>query len=385
MKPIRNIAIFIPHLGCPFRCCFCQQQKISATQRHPSLPQVQAIIETALLTIPPESEVEVAFFGGTFTSLSEKLQDDYLKCAQPYLQNGKIKGIRLSTRPDAIDIDRLRALQQRGVTTIELGVQSLNDEVLRLSGRGYQSTQVVTASEMIHSVGIRLGIQLMIGLPGDNRHRDMETTQQTIALAPAMVRIYPTLVIAGTELEQEFRAGNYMPLGLEEAVDITARMYCLFTQAHIPVIRMGLHPSEDLQHSDTVVAGPFHPAFGERVLQKVALDQARCLLGNYLLSKNSSQDPTLYCPPREYSQLVGPGRSNIAALKTEFGLAELKVMPDQNLSSGSLGVGDLHRGIASVLTREQYLETIICSLSKGAPVEGSSETTEEVCRVNGYV
>lgn len=359
MKPTRNIAIFIPHLGCPFRCCFCQQQKISATQRPPSLPQVQEIIETALSTIPSESEVEVAFFGGTFTSLPEELQNDYLECAQPYLQNGQIKGIRLSTRPDAIDINRLWALQQRGVTTIELGVQSLNDEVLKLSGRGYQSPQVVAASEMIHAVGIRLGIQLMVGLPGDNWYRDMETTRQTIALCPDMVRIYPTLVIDGTELEQEFRAGNYRPLSLAEAVDITANMYCLLTRAHIPVIRMGLHPSEELQDSDTVVAGPFHPAFGELVLQKVALDQARCLLKNYLSPIDFGQGFILYCPPREYSQLVGPGRSNIAALQTEFGLAELKVKPDQALSPGSIGVGDLHRGIASILAREEYLDTII--------------------------
>jgi histone acetyltransferase (RNA polymerase elongator complex component) len=179
MKQTRNIAIFIPHLGCPFRCCFCQQQKISATQHPPSISQVQEIIETALVTIPSESDVEVAFFGGTFTSLPEQLQNDYLECVQPYLKNRNIRGIRLSTRPDAIDINRLEALQQRGVTTIELGVQSLDNEVLRLSGRGYQSAQVVAASEMIHTSGIRLGIQLMVGLPGDNRQRDLETTRRT--------------------------------------------------------------------------------------------------------------------------------------------------------------------------------------------------------------
>ncbi|MDI9480975.1 MAG: elongator complex protein 3 [Syntrophomonadaceae bacterium] len=358
MKQTRNIAIFIPHLGCPFRCCFCQQQKISATQHPPSISQVQEIIETALVTIPSESDVEVAFFGGTFTSLPEQLQNDYLECVQPYLKNRNIRGIRLSTRPDAIDINRLEALQQRGVTTIELGVQSLDNEVLRLSGRGYQSAQVVAASEMIHTSGIRLGIQLMVGLPGDNRQRDLETTRRTIALSPAMVRIYPTLIIAGTELEQEFRAGNYEPLSLEEAVEITANMYGLFTRAHIPVIRMGLHPSEELQQSDTVVAGPFHPAFGELVLQKVALEQARCLLKNHLSSQISVQEPILFCPPREYSQLVGPGRINIAALQTEFGLKELKVKSDQTLSSGSMGIGDMHRGITSVLTRERYLASI---------------------------
>ena len=321
MKQTRNIAIFIPHLGCPFRCCFCQQQKISATQRPPSISLVQEIIETALVTIPSESDVEVAFFGGTFTSLPEQLQNDYLECVQPYLKNTNIRGIRLSTRPDAIDINRLEALQQRGVTTIELGVQSLDNEVLRLSGRGYQSAQVVAASEMIHTSGIRLGIPLMVGLPGDNRQRDLETTRRTIALCPATVRIYPTLIIAGTELEQEFRAGNYEPLSLEEAVEITANMYGLFTRAHIPVIRMGLHPSEELQQSDTVLAGPFHPAFWRTgSCKKVALEQARCLLKKtFIIPDICRQEPILFCPPREYSQLVRARRINIAALQPSSG------------------------------------------------------------------
>jgi histone acetyltransferase (RNA polymerase elongator complex component) len=358
MKPIRNIAIFIPHLGCPFRCCFCQQQKISSALRPPSRAQVINDIETALLTIPPECDVEAAFFGGTFTSIPEKLQDDYLECVQPYLDNGQIKGIRLSTRPDAIDMDRLGHLKQRGVTTIELGVQSLNEEVLWLAERGYQPDQVIESCQKIHAAGIRLGIQLMVGLPGDNLQRDLDTTRQSIGLAPDMVRIYPTLVLAGTELEKAFRAGNYLPLSLEEAVNITAAMYLLFAQAHIPVIRMGLHPSQELQRSDTIVAGPFHPAFGELVLQKVALDQARCLLNQYLPTTASGKDIILYCPPREYSQLVGPGRSNIIALQTEFGLEKLRVKSDESLPSGSLGVGDCCRGLDETLNREQYLQTL---------------------------
>lgn len=359
MKQTRNIAIFIPHLGCPFRCCFCQQQKISDTLRHPSPDQVQIDIETALRTIPAgtDVDVEVAFFGGTFTSIPEKMQNDYLECARPYLENGQIKGIRISTRPDAVDEERLREIKQRGVTTIELGVQSLDEVVLRLSGRGYEPGQVIEACQMIHNMGIRLGIQLMIGLPGDNLERDLETTRQSIELAPDMIRIYPTLVIRGTQLEQAYRDGSYQPLSLEKAVDITAAMYMRFKQANIPVIRMGLHPGEELQQSDTIVAGPFHPAFGELVLQKVALQHARFLIRAYLPTAASKQALILCCPPREYSQLVGPRRSNIIMLKKEFGLDELAVKPDQSLQPGSIGVGD-NQGVMAVLTREQYLQSI---------------------------
>jgi len=357
MKQTRNIAIFIPHLGCPFRCCFCQQQKISATLRYPSPAQVTEYIETALGTISAGTDVEVAFFGGTFTSIPEEMQNAYLDCARPYLEKGQIQGIRLSTRPDAVDVNRLRELEKRGVTTIELGVQSLDEEVLRLSGRGYEPEQVVEACRMIHNTSIRLGIQLMVGLPGDNLQRDLETTRKSIELAPDMVRIYPTLVIQGTELEQAYREGRYHPLTLEEAVEITTAMYMRFTRANIPVIRMGLHPSEDLQQAGTVAAGPFHPAFGELVLQKAALEQARSLIKAYVPAAASNQALVLYCPPREYSQLVGPQRSNILTLKREFGLDELAVKSDPGLHPGSIGVGD-NQGIIKVLTREQYLQSI---------------------------
>jgi len=357
MKRTRNIAIFIPHLGCPFRCCFCQQQRISDTLHYPSPAQVKDHIETALSTIPAGTDVEVAFFGGTFTSIPEKMQNDYLECARPYLEKGKVKGIRLSTRPDAIDGERLKELKRRGVTTIELGVQSLDTEVLRLSERGYEPDQVVKACQMIHYAGIRLGIQLMVGLPGDNFRKDLDTTRQVIQLHPDMVRIYPTLVIKGTELEQAFHEGRYQPLTLEEAVDITAAMYMRFRRAHIPVIRMGLHPGEELQRTDTVVAGPFHPAFGELVLQKVALEQARFLIKAYLPTADNHQALILFCPPRELSQLVGPQRSNILALQKEFGLNELAVKSDESLPSGSIGAGN-HQGMTAVLTREQYLQSI---------------------------
>jgi len=357
MKQTRNIAIFIPHLGCPFRCCFCQQQKISDTMHYPSPAQVKESIEAALHTISSDTDVEVAFFGGTFTSIPEKMQNDYLECARPYLEKGQIQGIRLSTRPDAVDVNRLRELERRGVTTIELGVQSLDEEVLRLSGRGYEPEQVVEACRMIHNTSIRLGIQLMVGLPGDDLHRDLETTRQSIELAPDMVRIYPTLVIKGTELEQAYREGRYLPMTLEEAVEVTAAMYVRFRRADIPVIRMGLHPSEELQQSDTVVAGPFHPAFGELVLQKVALEQARFLLKAYLPTAASNQALILFCPPREYSQLVGPQRSNISILKREFGLDALDVNSDPGLQPGSIGVGN-YQGMMAVLPREQYLQSI---------------------------
>lgn len=359
MKKTRNIAIFIPHLGCPFRCCFCQQQKISATMRPPSQEEVNHCIQTALTTISPDTETEIAFFGGTFTSIPKLLQDEYLECAQPYIKTGQVQGIRISTRPDAVNIDRLLWLKQRGVTTVELGVQSLDQEVLRQSQRGYQPHQVYDAARMVRKMGIKLGIQLMIGLPGDSLQRDLYTTGESIKLAPDMVRIYPTLVIAGTELELAYYRGEYIPLTLEKAVNITAAMYLQFAKADIPVIRMGLHPSEELRQNDIIVAGPFHPAFGELVLQKVVLKQASHLIKQYLPNTDSPESLTLFCSPRQYSQLVGPAHSNLNIIQAEFGLTELRVRSDPGMPLGSIGVGqksDNRPG--QQLSRSEYLQAI---------------------------
>lgn len=360
MKGIRNVAIFIPHLGCPYRCSFCQQQRISAVQSPPSPESVGRTVQTHLATIPPETQTEIAFFGGTFTLIPPRLQEAYLIGVQPFLESGQVDGIRISTRPDAIEEEHLRRLRKWGVTTVELGVQSLDAEVLRRSHRGYQPAQVFSACTMIRQMGLRLGIQLMIGLPGDNKMKDLATALQVIDLQPDMVRIYPTLVIAGTELEQAYQAGIYRPLPLSEAVDITEALYARFLLARIPVIRMGLHPGEDLQQPDTVIAGPFHPAFGELVLQLLARNQARVLIRQFQGCHSGVSDATLLCAPRELSQLVGPQRGNLALLKTEFGLRRLEARSEATLPAGCLGIAPDHTaGPEMRLERERYLRMIL--------------------------
>lgn len=359
MKLSRNIAIFVPHLGCPFRCSFCQQQHISAVNSPPSLESVREIIDTALTTIPDGTHVEIAFFGGTFTSIPLQSQTAYLDCARTYLESGQVQGIRISTRPDDINTVKLGLLKHYGVTTVELGVQSLDKEVLLLSQRGYSPEVVAPACDMVKQAGLRLGIQLMVGLPGDDPAKDLATTNAVIDLKPDMVRIYPTLVITGTELEQYLRQGRYVPLTLNEAVDITALMYCRFAQASIPVIRMGLHPGEDLQQPDTIVAGPFHPAFGEMVLQRIAYHQTLMLLDNYRKKYGMTTSPVLYCVPRELSQFTGWKRSNIEKLATHFGLSDLQLKTDTALPAGSLRLyGQDQNGTEMTLARKAVIDRL---------------------------
>jgi histone acetyltransferase (RNA polymerase elongator complex component) len=320
-----NIPIFIPHLGCPFNCIFCDQKKISSQHQVPEINETLHIVERYLATMPPDADIEIAFFGGNFTSLPVELQESYLSTVQPFLESGRIGAIRLSTRPDCIDPDILARLGRYGVKTIELGVQSLNEDVLQASGRGYQVKQVVSACRLIKQFGFKLGIQLMIGLPGDTWEADFETVNMVIRLNPDMVRIYPTLVISGTALEKMYREDKYQPLELEEAVNIVALMYMKLQSHGIAVIRMGLQPSEDLLTPGTVAAGPFHPAFGELVEQKVYLQQAREVIEIYRRQNPGKAQLALFINSRETSKLVGYRKSNLAYLKNYFKLDQLAV------------------------------------------------------------
>jgi len=332
-----NIPIFVPHEGCPFQCVYCDQKIIASQQEAPTVREVSETIERHLSTISPEgAEVEIAFFGGSFTAIERELQEQYLQAAAPYLAD-RVGGIRLSTRPDCIDDEILEYLGQRGVKTIELGVQSLDDEVLELSARGYQAVDVIQACQLIKAQGFKLGIQLMIGLPGDNRDSDLETTKKAMALAPDMVRIYPTVVIAGTWLDQAFKQGEYLPLELDEAVAICKDMYLRFSAAAVPVIRMGLQPGEELSREGSVVAGPYHPSFGELVQQAVFHDQAEMLLESFINRKGTQRDIELWVNPRDLSLMIGQHRANIRALILRFGLESLQVKPAEYLVRYSIG------------------------------------------------
>lgn len=273
MKPKqRRIALFVPHQGCPKDCVFCNQSRITGQKREERLTeeQVRATIEQHLSTIDEEAQVEIAYFGGSFTGLPRSYQKMLLQVAKEFIDAGAVHGIRFSTRPDYITEAIMEFLIPYGVSTIELGTQSLDDDVLALSQRGHTAQQVEKAVDIIRRYPtVQVGLQLLPGLPGDTREIAMETMRKVIALRPDFVRIYPALVITGTELEWMYRTHQFTPLSLDEAVDWCAEMWLHFMRAEIPVIKMGLHPSEDLREAGTIVAGPFHPSFRQLVEAKL--------------------------------------------------------------------------------------------------------------------
>lgn len=358
MKQHYNIPVFIPHLGCPFQCIFCNQNKIASNRGIPTRADLLTTINEYLDTIRTSGEnIELAFFGGSFTAIDRKLQEEYLSTVQPYLKSGLISSIRISTRPDYIDDDILQFLLSYGVKTIELGVQSFSDEVLKASGRGYSCGDVLKASHLIKSSGLKLGIQLMIGLPGDSNARAMESTKQAIALAPDMVRIYPTLVIAGTPLELLFKQHRYLPVGLSEAIATCKEMFLQFQQHDITIIRMGLHPGEELLSPGNIIAGPFHPAFGELVEQAVFKEQAYMAIQINEANTKPDSDLIILVHEKDISKMIGHQKNNLLYLKSQFQLRDIKVKtcPTYERDTVSLAVGIKSEPLFT-LTRNEFIE-----------------------------
>ncbi|MBN3035387.1 MAG: radical SAM protein [Bacteroidales bacterium] len=310
-----NIPVFIPGAACPGTCIFCDQRGITGRLEMPSHREVIRCIEERLSTIDfRDHSVELAFFGGTFTGLDVEMQQSYLRMAVPYLEKGMIHGIRISTRPDMITPAILDMLKAFRVTTIELGAQSMDDDVLLNSGRGHTASDTVKASEMVRNAGFSLGLQMMTGLPGDTRLKTMLTAQKIISLGAGEVRIYPVVVIRNTPLATLFLQGKYMPLSLDEAVSRTKDLVILFEQAAVRVIRMGLHPSEGLISGSELVAGPFHPAFGALVLTAIWSD----ILSPLLLKEGYGGDIVIYVPKGELTGAIGHRAANKTMLQNKY-------------------------------------------------------------------
>lgn len=267
-----NIPVFVPEEACPNRCVFCNQYKISGSYKVPSLSEVKDKVETYLKTFKPGSRIEIAFFGGNFTGIEISLQKQLLDLAQKYIDNGLVHGIRLSTRPDYIDKDRMIFLSGYTISCIELGAQSLDEEVLKLSGRGHSAVDISKASALIKEYEIGLGLQMMIGLPGDTIEKSAKTAEGIVQLGANSTRIYPTLVIENTKLADLYRKGEYQPLSLEEAVERVKSIVPVFEKGGVKILRMGLHPSEELNNDESMLAGPFHPAFGQLVYSAIWKD-----------------------------------------------------------------------------------------------------------------
>ena len=308
MKSHYTIPFFIPHKGCPFSCIFCDQNKITGETGIIPPSGVAAKIRSYLKTIPKrDTFVEAAFFGGSFTGLKRDLQRSYLEKVRPFIKKGRIQGIRISTRPDLIDVDILAMLKKFGVERIELGVQSMSDKVLRKTKRGHTASDVEKASRLILDKGFMLGHQLMVGLPGSTLKVELSSAKKSIRLGAEEVRIYPLVVIKGTPLANMWRRGLYAPLSEGEAIKRCAALISLFEENKVRVIRCGLHPSEGLLSGREYCAGPFHPAFRQKVETYLYLGLFRSLFKNKKLLKRIK---TIYYNPKETSSVIGYCRTN---------------------------------------------------------------------------
>ncbi len=265
MKQHYTIPIFIPEKACPFRCVYCNQYHIADLIKPMEPEAILTEVDRYLETIPKHAVKRIAFFGGSFTGMSMAEQERYLQVVFPYLERGDISGIQLSTRPDYINLEILQLLKNYGVSIIELGAQSLDDEVLHAAGRGHTAAEVQQASSLIIENGFQLGLQMMIGLPGDTFEKSIDTAKKIIEWGAHYTRIYPALVIRDTELEQMYLQKKYTPLTLDEAIHWCRSLMDLFTAQNITILRMGLHPSEGLLTGHNLVAGPFHVSFKELV------------------------------------------------------------------------------------------------------------------------
>jgi histone acetyltransferase (RNA polymerase elongator complex component) len=337
MTPKRHvIPVFVPHLGCPNDCVFCNQRRISG-RLLPATPEtVRQAVEDADFLKDDGTGKQLAFYGGSFTAIPPAEQDALLEAALPFIEKYKNAGIRISTRPDHIDEETLRRLKTRGVATIELGAQSMDDDVLRASGRGHTAADTVNAARLVRESGFELILQMMTGLPDDTPEKAIRTARQLIALRPDGVRIYPTVVIRDTKLHEMWLRGMYREHSVEDAVGLCANLYVLFEEAGIPIIRLGLNPTEELSAGDAI-AGAYHPAFGELVLSRVFLNRARVLLAG----KGCIKDVVLGVSPGRISAMTGHKRSNIEALRREFGIGRVAVVSADTKSGKQAAEGEI--------------------------------------------
>lgn len=342
------IPFFLMNRGCPHRCLFCNE-RLTAGDRPERITET-TLTETVRACLAGAGRrggpAEIAFYGGTFTGMKREEQTRLLELAAPFLREGTVDGIRISTRPDGID-DCLDLLENSGVKTVEVGAQSLDDEVLLHSGRGHTAADTVRALQLLKDRGFKTGLHLMAGLPGDSPDRFAETIARVIALRPDMVRIHPTLVLRNTALADAFREGNYLPLGLADAVDLCKNALKKLISAGIPIIRLGLQTTRELEEPGAVVAGPFHPAFRSLVETALFLEMATALLeaarqGNSFPAISSDERIAgrmavhFVLSPADVSNFCGHRRENIDLLKRRFHLAEVRITSDPALPRHNL-------------------------------------------------
>ncbi|MCI0945313.1 radical SAM protein [Clostridioides difficile] len=312
----RIIPIFVPHKGCPHDCIFCNQKKITGVSTDVTSEDARNIIEECLETIDKDADVEIAFFGGSFTAIDIDIQKSLLSVAKEYVEKGLVKDIRMSTRPDCIDEDILSMLKEYKTSIIELGVQSLDEKVLLDSIRGHQSEIVYKSSKMIKNSGIKLGLQMMIGLPADTEEKCIFTAKKFVELKPDCVRVYPTLVVKDTGLEKLMEQNKYNPFTLEESVNIVKKVLVLFYVNNINVIRVGLQATDDIQIGKAVLAGPYHPAFRELV----EADMIKDYLEFVILQNKNIKQMLVKANKKNISKIIGNKKTNVKYMEEKFGV-----------------------------------------------------------------
>lgn len=335
MKHQYIIPIFVPHLGCPNDCIFCNQKSISGQKKNMTKEEAKNIIDNYLKNLnDSDALIEIAFFGGSFTAINENLQNELLELAYTYVKEGKVESIRISTRPDYIDKNILKRLKKYKVKTIELGVQSANDFVLKRANRGHTFEDVKKASKLIRWYGFRLGHQMMVGLPESTRQDEINTAKALIKLKPKMVRIYPVLVVKNTKLEKEYESGIYKALPLPQAVETCKQLVRMFSDKNIDIIRVGLQNTDEISDPSSekseVVAGPYHPAFRQLVESGLWYD---AIVEKIKKLNVKVKEVQVTVNPLDVNNVIGHKKDNVLKLK-EFYDVDLVLKQDSNIKQG---------------------------------------------------
>lgn len=337
------IPIFVPHKGCPHDCIFCNQKKITGQLWEITAEEVSSRIKEYLATIPLEgSHIEVAFFGGSFTAIPLDYQKALLEAAFVYFKEGRIENIRVSTRPDCIDHEIAENLKKYGVGIVELGVQSMDEDVLAICNRGHTPLDVVEAVSLLKEYSFTVGVQMMIGLPGDSEEKALGTAWKLVSLKPDIARIYPALVIKNTYMEDMYRRDEFQPMTVEEAAEMGKKLLIIFESNGINVIRIGLQPTENIMSGKDVVAGPFHPSMRQLVEALIYRDMLELLLERI---GGKEKEVAIKINPRNISELVGNKKSNIKYIKEKFSIDKLIISQDEYVDTDTIMLLDGEKSI----------------------------------------
>ena len=335
MKKQYIIPIFVPHLGCPNDCIFCNQKSISGQKTNMTKEKAKKIIDDYLKSMTDENaQIEIAFFGGSFTAIETERQEELLQTAYEYVKAGKVESIRVSTRPDCIDKEILKRLKKYKVKTIELGVQSANDYILKRANRGHTFEDVKKASKLIRWYGFKLGHQMMVGLPESTRIDEINTAKALVKLKPKMIRIYPVLVVKNTKLEEEYKQGIYEPLSVVQAVEICKEIVRIFADKKIDIIRIGLQSTDEISdpqnEKSEVVAGPYHPAFRQLVESGMWYD---AIVGKIKKLNVKVKKVQVTVNPIDANNVIGHKKENVQKLKDTYDV-DLILKQDKNIKQG---------------------------------------------------